>query len=443
MASDPVRLSHEASILNHSQVEGPLDSHGFAASKLWNVARYTSDRIWSETGEIPEDDVLKAYLKNHERYDDLHSQSSQRVLEELAEAFTGWYAKRQNGDDRANPPGYRKNGDEHPRSTITWKNKGFKLDEKNNRVRLSKGRNHKEYPSEPDYILCEYELPPELDLSKESLQQVRAVYKHGEWRLQFVCKYDIDVERTEKETAGVDLGIVNFAAVSYSTGDTELYPGHALKENEYYFLKHIAKCNDSESNKATRLHEKRSERRAHYIHVATNGIIQNCLDNDVGELFVGSVRGIRDEEDDDGNKIAVNWGRHGNLDLHSWPFDLVVTVLKYKGALNGIRVTEVDERDTSRTCCSCGYCDDSQRVERGLYVCDECAVAHHSDVGGAENIRLKNVGEFESTSEPASVDVDRSNGCVAQPVVNLFRRGEHVPSSGQGTLVQKASIGKS
>jgi hypothetical protein len=29
---------------------------------------------------------------------------------------------------------------------VTWKQKGIRHDTKNNRVRLSKGRNHKEYP---------------------------------------------------------------------------------------------------------------------------------------------------------------------------------------------------------------------------------------------------------------------------------------------------------
>ena len=416
------------------------------ASKLWNVARWTCDRIWSETGEIPEDDVLKAYLKSHERYGDLHSQSSQRVIEELAEAFDGWYAKRRNGDDRANPPGYRKRGDDHPRSTVTWKQNGFKLDTKNDRVRLSKGQNHKQYLTEPDYILCEYDLPPEISLSPDTLQQVRAVYTHREWRLQFVCKYDLGaVDSPGSETAGVDLGICNFAAVSYSRGDTELYPGHALKEDEYYFLKEIAKCTDSDSNRARRLHEKRTERRAHYIHVVTSAIIETCLNNGVGELFVGDIRGIRDDEDEEGNKIARDWGTHGNLDLHSWPFDLVITALKYKGALKGIRVTEVDERNTSRTCCWCGTRDNSQRVERGLYVC-ECSTVANSDIGGAENIRLKGIGAFKtrSTSESvsASAEKDRSTGCLAQPVVNLFRRGRDVPSSEQGRLVDQTSIGK-
>jgi len=89
-----VTRTYVATIQNQQQVQSDLDSLGFAASKLWNIARWTCDRIWSETGTIPEDGPLKAYLKNHERYADLNSRSSQRVIEELAEAFHGWYAKR-------------------------------------------------------------------------------------------------------------------------------------------------------------------------------------------------------------------------------------------------------------------------------------------------------------------------------------------------------------
>jgi putative transposase len=50
---------------------------------------------------------LKRELKTHPKYKELHSQSSQRVLEELAESFHSWDQKRKS-DDRANPPGYRK-----------------------------------------------------------------------------------------------------------------------------------------------------------------------------------------------------------------------------------------------------------------------------------------------------------------------------------------------
>ena len=112
--------TYVARITNHSQVRTGLDQCGFSASKLWNVGRYYIQEQWDKDGEIPDEAELKSELKNHERYSDLHSQSSQRVLEELAEAFNGWY----NSDDGNNPPGYRKRGDRHPRSTVTWKQKG-------------------------------------------------------------------------------------------------------------------------------------------------------------------------------------------------------------------------------------------------------------------------------------------------------------------------------
>jgi hypothetical protein len=82
-----IHRTYRAKILNHSQVEEMLDLHGWSASKLWNVANYHSREQWDETGEIPDDSDLKRELKTHSKYKGLHSQSSQRVLEELAEAF--------------------------------------------------------------------------------------------------------------------------------------------------------------------------------------------------------------------------------------------------------------------------------------------------------------------------------------------------------------------
>jgi putative transposase len=125
-------------------VSDDLNQVGFAAPKLWNVGRYYAQEQLDETGEIPNNGELKSELKGHERYTNLHSQSSQRVLEELAEAFNGWFAKRRNGDDRVRPYRYRKRGDSHPRSTVSFKAAGFKHDAQYPGVRLSKGRNLKE-----------------------------------------------------------------------------------------------------------------------------------------------------------------------------------------------------------------------------------------------------------------------------------------------------------
>ncbi|WP_372479561.1 RNA-guided endonuclease InsQ/TnpB family protein [Halomicrobium sp. HM KBTZ05] len=409
MAKQVVTRTYTASIRNQQRVSDDLDSLGFAASKLWNVGRWVCDRVWSEIGHIPSHNELTTYLKSHERYDDLHSQSSQRVLQELAEAFNGWYGKRRNGDTRANPPKYRKHGDDHPRSTVTFKAAGFKLDTNYERVRLSKGSNLKAYWS--DFILCEYQTRPDVDLSTvKTVQQVRAVWTGDEWELHFVCKVEIEVsEAPGEKTVGVDLGINNFAALAYQDGHSELYPLNCLKQDDYYFSKRLAQCDDSNSEQATRLNQKNSARRTHYFHTLSKHIVQRCVDEGVGTIVVGDLSGIREDEETDESK---NWGKHGNLDLHSWAFDRFTSMLAYKAEMDGITVKQVSERDTSKSCSCCGRKRKANRVERGLYVCDECETVANADVNGAENIRQK--------VSPNPHGEDRSNGWLAQPSTFLF-----------------------
>ncbi|MFC7167009.1 RNA-guided endonuclease InsQ/TnpB family protein [Halospeciosus flavus] len=410
MAKKIVTRTYKASIQNRSQVADDLDALGFAASKLWNIGRWTSARIWDEIGHIPEHDELTSYLKSHERYDDLHSQSSQRVLQELAEAFRSWYGKRQNGDTRANPPGYRKRGDEHPRSTITFKNAGFKLDTKHDHVRLSKGDNTKDYWA--DFILCEYQTRPDVDLGDvTSVQQVRAVWTGHEWELHFVCKRELDVpDAPGEQTAGIDLGICTFATLAYEDETAELYPLDCLKEDGYYFGKRIARSDDSTSTRVERLHRKWSNRRTHYFHTLAKHIVDRCVEKGIGQIAIGDLEGVREDEAGE----AKNWGPHGNLDLHGWAFDRFTNLLTYKAEMHGIAVEQVDERGTSRTCSCCGREDDSNRVERGLYVCDECDLVANADVNGAENIRKVPLNPADSSSG------DRSNGWLAQPSVYQF-----------------------
>jgi putative transposase len=294
----------------------PLDRHGWSASKLWNVANYYSRQQWKDTRKIYGHEELKSELKDHDKYRGLHSQSSQRVLEELAEAFNSWYSS---DDDRDNPPGYRKRNyyddqgrrvhEEHPRSTVTWKQKGIRHDPKHNRVRLSKGANHKDHPRDRDYIIVEYETRP--GISVENLQQVRAVYDNAKerWELHLVCKDEIETpDAPGEETASIDLGISNFAAVAYSTEEANLYPGNRLKQDNYYFPKEIAKCDDSGGERATRLHRKWSERRRHFFHALAKQIVQRCVENGVGQINVGDLSGLHEDtldEGDDGELTSI------------------------------------------------------------------------------------------------------------------------------------------
>src|SRR5699024_4367057 len=55
MAIQSVTRTHRASIRNQRQVRDGLDTLGFAAAKLWNVARWTAGRVWDACGQIPDD----------------------------------------------------------------------------------------------------------------------------------------------------------------------------------------------------------------------------------------------------------------------------------------------------------------------------------------------------------------------------------------------------
>ncbi|MDR5671687.1 transposase [Halalkaliarchaeum sp. AArc-GB] len=368
----------------------------------WRSGSTLSTRLGSN--DIPDADELCSYLKYHDRYADLHSQSSQRVLQELGEAFTSWYEQ---DDPDANPPGYRKHGDEHPRSTVTWKNQGFKLDTQYDRVRLSKGTNMKESRYAADYILCEYTPQTDRTLADaESVQTVRAVWNGQRWELHFVCKMRVDSPETPGEkTAGIDLGICNTAAVSLGD-ETLLYPGNALKEDAHYFRheEYDTEGENGPSQKAQWARRKKSRRQDHFLHALSKDIVAQCVQHGVGTIAVGHPKEIRADTD---------WGRHGNKRLHDWAFETLLSHIEYKAEERGIDVERVDEAGlkTSKTCCQCGTVADSNRVERGLYVCEECGLVANSDLNGAENMRAT------VTPNPGE---DRSNGCLAQPSVRLF-----------------------
>ncbi|WP_181691534.1 RNA-guided endonuclease TnpB family protein [Natronomonas sp. LN261] len=379
-----------------------LDSLARSGSKIWNVARWTAGRIWDHTGEIPDEGPLKSYMKNQQCWKDLNAQSSQAIVEELAGAFQSWFEQ---NDPDANPPGYRKDGDERPRSTVTFKEDGFKLDTKHQQVRLSKGKNLKDDWS--DFILCEYDTGPDTDLTDvEDVQQVRTVWNGDQWELHFVCKVSIDAaDSSGEKTAGVDLGICNTAAVSVGD-ETLLYPGNALKEDARYFRQkeYDTEGENGPSNHAEWARRKKSQRQAHFLHALSKDIVEQCAERSVVTIAVGHPKDIREDED---------WGRHGNKRLHDWAFETLLSHIEYKAEQHGIDVERVDEAGlkTSKTCCVCGMKADSNRVERGLYVCENCDLVANSDLNAAENMR-KTV-----TPSPSQ---DRSNGCLAQPWVRLF-----------------------
>jgi putative transposase len=142
-------------------------------------------------------------------------------------------------------------------------------------------------------MLVEYETRPGVEI--KTVQQVRAVCDtaNEQWELHLVCKHEVDIpDAPGTETAGIYLGICNFAAVAYSTEEADLYPGNRLKQDGYYFPKDIAKSGDSGGERATRLHRKWSERRTHFLHALAAYIIERCIEKGFERINTGTLNGV-------------------------------------------------------------------------------------------------------------------------------------------------------
>lgn len=185
-----------------------------------------------------------------------------------------------------------------------------------------------------------------------------------------------------------------------------LYPGNTLKEDKHYFTRaeYDTEGEDGPSERAERARQMLTERETHFYHTLTTAIIRECVQRGVGTLAVSWPEDVRE----------ADWGKTGNKKLHTWAFDRIYQYLAYKGEERGVEVLKENEWDTSKTCSACGDNTDSNRVERGLYVCSSCELVGNADCNGAENMRQK--------ITPSPHGKDRSNGCVAQPSVHLFDR---------------------
>jgi len=144
----------------------------------------------------------------------LNAQSSQKVIEELSDAFQSWFDLRHKFDE-ANPPGYRKNGDERPRSTVTFKADGFKHDPETTAFDSAKGRTSKEHFS--DFILCGARLVPTLT-SRKSIRcrtfEPSGMVMNGNYTSS--AKINLKTNDSVGDgVAGIDLGIKNIATVAF------------------------------------------------------------------------------------------------------------------------------------------------------------------------------------------------------------------------------------
>lgn len=218
--------------------------------------------------------------------------------------------------------------------------------------------------------------------------------------------------------AGLDLGVQKIATIAFDTNYRPLaYDGKLILSLNQGYNRLIAKHQRNKNKKMkSKMHIKRNRKIKHLFHQLSNKIVQDLLNREVKTLVIGKNKEW---------KSKVNLGSKNNQKFYQIPFNLLITILKYKCKAVGIEIVEQEESYTSKASFidnddipiyekNKKYSFSGRRVKRSEYKSKNNIIIH-ADVNGAYNIIVKsNRSDNERLNEVRNW---LSRGCrVVQPI---------------------------
>ncbi|MHA2296300.1 MAG: RNA-guided endonuclease InsQ/TnpB family protein [Candidatus Hodarchaeales archaeon] len=405
-------LTRKIKLLINNKQRELLERLAFACTKLHNTANWERQQQWRKTGKIPSYAKQCVVLKDNHWYKLLHSQSAQAILQKLDFSYKSWYKLRKH-DTKARPPGYRP---KTSLSTILFKKVGFRV--LKSKLRLSLSKKLREELAFPDrFLWLSFASYREIKGQPRTLE-IKLI--DGKWYGYIVEKLaTVEPDLSERpKIIAIDQGIINLAGCITSDGKTFLFTGKGLLSMQRYFNKQLATVQHRVQSRAkkhawstglTALHRKRGYQPDHALHALAKALVEYCKASGIAIIVIGKLTGIRQDK---------QWGDKGNQKLHAWSYKKLAEYLSYKAEAAGIKLETVSERNTSKTCSTCGK--KGKRVKRGLFTCNnntcsQYGIGVNADLNGARNI-LNRYLRAASSSRSGKVLV----GPLAAPVVKRW-----------------------
>ena len=368
-----------------------LDDLTFKAKNLYNHGLYLYRQSYFERKKNPDKPVLSwvdidksLRRQGHEDVRALPAKVANAVLKNLGDTVSSYWKlvrlKRKGGlAQNPNLPGYlHKTNGRYPVS-FNYQTFGGK--------RGSNG----------ELILCPKGLCLRIPTKVEHPKQVRIVPKHNNFVIEVI--YDTE-ERAPKRTskyAGIDLGVDNFATVTFSTRNRPLIiKGLELKSINQGYNRLIAKAQSlllgpqKTSRSIHRLWSRRSWTLQTRIHQITAFLTALFDEMQIETVFIGKNKNW---------KQRLPFSKAVNQRFAYLPYETFIEQLRYKCRLRGISVVAQEESYTSKA----SFLDNDnipvhgetentrfsgRRIMRGLYRAGDGRLIN-ADVNGSYNIMRK------------------------------------------------------
>lgn len=390
-----MQLTERHLIKPSHELYGTLDDLTFKAKNLYNHGLYLYRQSYFEHKSNPDNPVLswadidKSLRKQgHDDIRTLPSKVANAVLKNLGENISSFWKLvrlKNKGELAQKPklPGYLHKTEGRYPVSFNYQTFGAK-----------RGANN-------ELFLCPKGLNLPIPTKVANPKQVRIVPNHNNFIIEVIYNVEEQELKSTAKYAGIDLGVDNFATVTFSTKNRPLIiKGLELKSINQGYNRLIAKAQEllpgtcKTSKSIHRLWSRRSWILATKIHQMTAFLATLFDEMQIEKVFIGK---------------NINWkqklpfGKKVKQRFAYLPYETFVEQLSYKCQLRGITVITQEESYTSKASFLDG--DDipvygetgnpsfsGRRIKRGLYRSSKGQLIN-ADVNGSYNILRKGLKE--------------------------------------------------
>ena len=391
-------LTGEIQVTPFDESYNEIDQMMFLSKNLYNACLYVERQLFFQKRDC-KDPVLKSKMKgfigdfelskqlqdsNNPDYRTLPSAVSQQVCKQVYSNYKSFFSLHKKGL-KARIPKY---------------------------LHKTKGRNKLSFPknaiSKPNIrkgiikltgLNCTFKLPEYIDY--KTVQQIDIV-KTRNRTIKVLIAYSVPkvpLKEDNGRVLGIDLGLNNLMSVVSNTKDFRplIYDGKPLKSVNQFCNKQVSKLKSLSKNIITKkicsIYRNRMNKINDYLHKYSSHLINQAVSNGFNTIIIGKNKSWKQE---------INLGRKNNQNFVQIPFNKLISKIKYKASLKGIKVIETEESYTSK----CSFFDDEfpckhetyqgERTFRGLFKSSKGFI--NADLNGALNIIKKVFKDFNSSN---------------------------------------------
>ena len=250
------------------------------------------------------------------------------------------------------------------------------------------------------------------NIARENIQGARIVPRGNHFVIEILYKKMCKPVRSDKpkRVAFVDPGLNNVMTVVSNCFHPMIYNGKPLKSINQLCNKNISELKQKLSKHGLRtspllqsVYARRTNRLTDLLHKMTTQLVNQLDSYNIDTVIFGH---------NIGQKQDINLGKVTNQNFVQIPFTQLMSLLKYKCELKGIRFIETEESYTSK----CSFLDEEiiskhstyvgRRVQRGLFK-TSTGVLINADINGSLNIGRKYLTKMNMYTKQLHLDLVR------------------------------------